>query len=128
MIYDSTAAGIILDATALAELTSSFFLQTLVATHIEQDRRVIVPVLALSHAANSSRITYARIHHRGVTTIDFTAGMVDDVAVLAREATGLVAPDVLHCAFEAIQSGYPIVTGQPLAYAHIPHPLHLEPL
>lgn len=85
--------------------------------------------MALSHAANTSRITYARIHHRGVTTIDYTAGIVDDIADLAREATGPVALDVLHCAYEAVRTGYyPILTGQPQAYAHIPHALHLEPL
>lgn len=68
--------------------------------------------MALSYAANTSRITYARIHHRGVTTIDSTAGIVDDIADLAREATGPVALDVLHCTYEAVRTGYyPILTG-----------------
>ncbi|MFQ6332017.1 hypothetical protein ACLMAL_38700 [Nocardia sp. CWNU-33] len=130
LIYDTSTVGIILDATALIAAPTSFFLQTLIQTHIDQGRPFVVPVLALSAAANSdNRVTRASINHRGIWIVDFTAALVDDIAELAREATAPTALDILHCAYEAISTDiFPIVTRQPAAYTNIPHPLHLEPL
>ncbi|MEU2040502.1 hypothetical protein [Nocardia niwae] len=130
MTYASTsAAGFIIDATAIAQARSSIFLQTLIRTNLAQDRRIVIPATALLQASATGRITTRELHHRGITIVALTDAIIDDIAAIMLSATTPVDQHIAHAAYESRETGfYPIVTAEPSAYSSLPFPLDLEPL
>ena len=122
-----TAAGTILDASALVALRRSIFAQTVVQFSARVHRPLVIPATSL-YVAVLAGADPADFDAHGYTVIPFSQAIVPGVALVAQGATAPVAPDVAHVVWEAQVTGYPVLTDNPAAYEHVNAPLDLEVL
>lgn len=120
-----TAAGTILDASALIALPQSIFARTLVDISIRERRPLVIPSAGLYVAA------LAGADPDDFDTPEYTVTPVSQVAVpgmaaIARSAAGPTGLDLCQVAWEAQVTGYPVLTDNPGPYAYLAVPIDLE--
>lgn len=120
-----TAAGTILDASALLALPRSIYARTLVDVSVQERRPLVIPAASLYAAA---------LHGADPTdfdTADFTVTPVSQTVVpgmvaVARTATGAADFDLCQVVWEATVTGYPVLTDNPGPYAYLPARIDLD--
>lgn len=122
-----TAAGTIIDSSALVALRRSIFAQTVVQFSVREQRPLVIPATSL-YIAVLAGADAADFDTHGFTVIPFTAPIVPGVALIAQTASGFVPPDIAHTAWEAQATGYPVLTDNAAAYEHLSVPIDLEVL
>ncbi|MEU2043815.1 hypothetical protein [Nocardia niwae] len=120
-----TAAGTILDASALVTLPRSIYARTLVDISVRERRPLVIPAASLYIAA------LAGADPTDFDTADYTVTPVSQAIVpgmlaVAQTSTAPIPLDLAHVAWEAQVTGYPVLTDNPGPYALLPLPLDLE--
>ncbi|MGY1871970.1 hypothetical protein [Nocardia gipuzkoensis] len=122
-----TAAGTILDASALVALPRSIYAQTVIGFSVRERRPLVIPATSL-YVAVVAGAAPADFDAHGFTITPFSQAIVPGVALVAQSAATSIPPDVAHVAWEAEVTGYPVLTDDPSAYAYLGVTLDLEVL
>jgi hypothetical protein len=123
-----TAAGIILDPSAIVALPTSFYARTLVRVFAKQDRPIVVPALALTAACLTGRTDPAWFDPPEYTVTAVNDAVIPGLVRVVNAMTRPAALDVIHCAYEALTTGFPIVTAAGDLYTGLPQPVELYEL
>jgi hypothetical protein len=113
-----TAAGTILDASALLALPRSIYARTLVDVSVRERRPLVIPATSLYIAALGGAEP-ADFDTTDYTVTALAQAIVPGMLAIARAATGPLDPDLCHVAWEATVTGYPVLTDNPGPYAHL---------
>lgn len=120
-----TAAGTILDASALVALPRSIYAQTVIGFSVRERRPLVIPATSL-YAATLAGADPSNFDADGFTVTPFSQAIIPGVALVAQSATVPISPDIAQVAWEAQVTGYPVLTGNPVAYEHLNVSLDLE--
>ncbi|MGW0181297.1 hypothetical protein [Nocardia sp. NPDC003345] len=120
-----TAAGTILDASALLELPRSLFGQVLVEMSVREHRPLVIPATSLYTAALAGADP-ADFDAAGFTVTPLSQSIVPGLVLIGHTATAPVGPDLAHVAWEAQATGYPVLTADAGPYRALTVPVDLE--
>jgi hypothetical protein len=121
-------AGIILDASAIVALPRSFYARSLVRVFAKNDRPIVVPALALTAACLTGETQAAWFDPPQYTVTAVNQPVVARLVDIIRRMTGPVPLDIAHCGYEALTTGFPLVTATGSPYAGLPEPVELYEL
>ncbi|MGW4125202.1 hypothetical protein [Nocardia sp. NPDC004711] len=113
-----TAAGTILDASALLALLRSIYAQTVIGFSFQERRPLVIPATSL-YVATMAGADPTDFDAHGFTVTPFSHAVVPGIALVAQTTTAPTAADVAQVAWEAQVTGYPVLTGSPTVYAHL---------
>ncbi|WP_280381344.1 hypothetical protein [Nocardia wallacei] len=125
-----TAAGTILDASALLALPRSIYAQTIVQFSLRERRPLVVPAASL-YAAALAGADPADFDADGYTITPVSEVVVPGMVAVARTAptpVGMDLIDTVQVVWEAQVTGYPVLTDNPAPYAVLDAPIDLEML
>ncbi|WP_040703998.1 hypothetical protein [Nocardia takedensis] len=122
-----TAAGTILDASALIALPRSIYARTLVELSVRERRPLVIPAASL-YAATIGGADPADFDADAFTVTPVSQAIVPGMAMVARTAVAAIGTDLCQVAWEAQVTGYPVLTGDPDLYAALGVPIDLETL
>ncbi|WP_433193799.1 hypothetical protein ACQP1G_34140 [Nocardia sp. CA-107356] len=120
-----TAAGTILDASALVALPRSIYAQTVIGFSVRERRPLVIPATSL-YVATLAGADPSDFDADGFTVTPFSQAIVPGVALVAQTATAPITPDIAHVAWEAQVTGYPVLTGDPAPYGQLNVSIDLE--
>lgn len=118
--------GFILDATALRAAPGSVFVRTLISLYASRQRPIVVPATALVVAAGAGWIHAAELDPPAITVTVLTQAIAPAVALIISGSTHQIPPEVAHVAYEAVATGYPVLTTEPAAYADLAVSIDIE--
>lgn len=124
----SDAPGFVLDASALAMVRGSTYVQALIRVYAELDRPIVVPAAALVAACATGAVIAAEFDPPQFTVTALTQAVVPAVAQLISTTRGGLAIDAAHAAYEAATTGYPVVTASADSYAGLNVTITVEEL
>jgi hypothetical protein len=119
------APGTILDTSLLAALGRSIYAKTIVDFSVREGRPLIIPAACL-YAAALEGVAPELFDADGYTVTAMSQSVVPGMASLALAATGAVGMDHVQVAWEAVSTGYPVLTDNPGPYAYLNIPIDLE--
>ncbi|MEV0766500.1 hypothetical protein [Nocardia sp. NPDC050435] len=122
-----TAAGTILDASALVALPRSLYARTLVDVSVREGRPLIIPAAALYTAALAGADP-ADFDAADWAITPVTATIVAGLVMITQTATAPVGLDIAQVAWEAEITGFPVLTDNPGPYAGLAAGLDLDVL
>jgi hypothetical protein len=117
--------GTILDASVLIALPRSIYAQTIIDLSVRMGRPLVIPAAAL-YAAVVAGIDPAAFDADGYTITPVNQAIIPGLAALARTASGPVELEIVHTAWEAHSTGYPVLTESPGPYAYLTIGIDLE--
>lgn len=120
-----TAAGTILDASALLELPRSLFGQVLIEMSVREHRPLVIPATSLYIAALAGADP-TDFDAAGFTVTPLSQAIVPGLTLIARSAGGPIGADLAHIAWEAHATGYPVLTADAGPYRALTVPVDLE--
>ncbi|MEI4420378.1 hypothetical protein V9056_10755, partial [Streptococcus agalactiae] len=120
-----TAAGTILDASALLALPRSIYARTLIDVSVQEGRPLVIPASSLYVAALGGTDP-ADFDTADYTVTPVGQSVVPGMVAIARTATGTVDFDLVHVVWEATVTGYPVLTDNPGPYAYLSAPVDLD--
>ncbi|MGY5210007.1 hypothetical protein [Nocardia gipuzkoensis] len=120
-----TAAGTILDASALVALPRSIYARTLIDISVRERRPLVIPASSLYTAALTGADP-ADFDTADYTITSVSQAIVPGMLAVARTSTAPIPLDLAHVAWEAQVTGYPVLTDNPGPYALLTMPIDLE--
>jgi hypothetical protein len=120
--------GFVLDATACAAAPRSIFARTLIRMYARQERPIVVPAAALVAACATGDVDAEEFEPAEFTVTALAEGIVPAVALIIATASAPTTIDVAHAAYEAVATGYPVVTVRPELYEVLTVPVDVEHL
>ncbi|MGW4370487.1 hypothetical protein ACWEKT_33075 [Nocardia takedensis] len=120
-----TAAGTILDASALLALPHSIYGQVLVQMSVREHRPLVIPATSLYTAALAGTDP-ADFDAIGFTVTPLSQAIVPGLVLIGHNATAAISTDLAHVAWEAQATGYPVLTADADPYRALAAPPDLE--
>ncbi|MGH3655665.1 MAG: hypothetical protein ACRDUA_03305 [Micromonosporaceae bacterium] len=120
--------GFILDASALRVSRHSLFARTLISRYARQDRPIVVPAAALVAAAGADWIDPAELDAPAITVTALTQAIAPAVALIMAGASAAPLVETAHTAYEAVATGYPVLTADRALYEKLAVRIDLEEL
>ncbi len=120
--------GFVLDATACAAAPRSIFARTLIQMYARQERPIVVPAAALVAACATGAVDAEEFEPAEFTVTALAEGIVPAVALIIASATAPTSIEVAHAAYEAVATGYPVLTTRPQLYEVLTVPVDVEQL
>ncbi|MFC8044826.1 hypothetical protein [Nocardia sp. NPDC057353] len=120
-----TAAGTILDASALLALPHSVYGQALIEISVREHRPLVIPATSLYTAALAGADP-ADFDAVGFTVTPLSQVIIPGLVLLGHTAGASISTDLVHVAWEARAAGYPVLTADPDPYRVLSAPPDLE--
>ncbi|WP_328435531.1 hypothetical protein [Nocardia puris] len=120
-----TAAGTILDSSALIALPRSIFAQTVLSFSVRERRPLVIPATSL-YTAVLAGADPEDFDADGFTVVPLSQPIVPGVALVAQTAHAPIGADTAQVVWEAQVTGYPVLTDNPDQYAAVTVPIDLE--
>lgn len=121
--------GVILDASALATVRSSMYVQTWIAQVITRGGLIVVPATAMSIAVGAGDIDPTELQHPQITVTALTEVVAASVGTLLATASAAMPLDIAHAAYEATTThGYPVLTAEQQRYRNLAVAVDTEPI
>jgi hypothetical protein len=84
--------------------------------YARQERPIVVPAAALVAACATGTVDAEEFEPAEFTVTALAEGIVPAVALIIASATAPTSIEVAHAAYEAVATGYPVVTARPQLY------------